>query len=222
MTRETITILIPLYNGIEYLDQCIRSIQSQSYPFWKVLIGVNGHPVNSQVYQKAKQFTSDKIVVKEYSTKGKPDTMNEMIKDVDTELICILDVDDWWHPSKLKEQMKIWSSGLWDVVGTQCHYVVREKTKGSPNLPIGYLKDFRKCNPIINSSVLMKKNDGHWTNEFFGLDDYELWLRLYHTHHKKFFNLPEKLTYHRIRNDSAYNTKNHSEVPHLLERYYSQ
>ena len=158
-------------------------------------------------------------MVKEYSTKGKPDTMNAMLKDTRTDLICILDVDDWWDPTKLKEQMKIWSSGLWDIVGTQTYYVVRNKTKGSPNLPIGYVKDFHSCNPIINSSALMKKKDAHWTNEYFGLDDYELWLRLFHQG-KKFFNLPYKLTYHRIRSDSAYNTKNHSEVPRLLSRYY--
>ncbi len=218
---ETITILIPLYNGVEYLEQCIQSIQNQSYPFWKVLIGVNGHEPNSQVYQTAKHFESDKIVVKEYATKGKPDTMNEMLKDTKTDLICILDVDDWWNPTKLKEQVKIWNSGLWDIVGTGCYYVIRDKTKESPNLPIGYVKDFHSCNPIINSSALMKKKDAYWTNEYFGLDDYELWLRLFHQG-KKFFNIPYKLTYHRIRLDSAYNTKNHNEVPRLLARYYKE
>lgn len=217
---KIITVLIPLYNGIEYLDQCIRSIQSQSYPFWKILVGINGHPSNSDVYQKALQYQNAKISVKEYSTKGKPDTMNEMLNDVNSELICILDVDDWWTPNKLKEQMKIWNTGLWDVIGTQCHYVINEKTRGSPNLPFGYVKDFRTCNPLINSSALMKKSDAHWTNDFFGLDDYELWLRLFHKG-KKFFNLSEKLTYHRIRNDSAYNTKNHHLVENLKKRYYS-
>lgn len=217
---KTITVLIPLYNGVEYLDQCVKSVQSQSYVFWKILIGVNGHEPNSDVYQRAKKYENDRIIVKEYSTKGKPDTMNEMLKDTTTELICILDVDDWWAPNKLKEQMKIWNSGLWDVIGTGCHYVINEQTKGSPRLPIGYIKDFQKCNPIINSSALMKKKDAYWTNEFFGLDDYELWLRLYHTHNKNFFNLPYKLTFHRIRNDSAYNTTNHHFVEDLKKRYY--
>jgi len=219
MTNQTITILIPLYNGEEYLEECLSSITSQSYVFWKVLIGVNGHQPNSIVYQKAKEYENEKIMIKEYLTTGKPDTMNEMLKDVTTDLICILDVDDWWAPTKLYEQMKIWQTGLWDVVGTQCYYVIREKINGSPNLPIGYIKDFKKCNPIINSSALMKKQDGLWTNEFFGLDDYELWLRMFHGG-KTFFNLPNKLVYHRIRSNSAYNTTNHQNVGELLSRYY--
>lgn len=220
ISNQTITILIPLYNGVEYLDQCIRSINSQSYVFWKVIIGINGHPQNSPVYQKAKLYINDKIKVVEYSTKGKPDTMNEMLKDpFTTDLICILDVDDWWAPHKLKEQMKIWNSGLWDIVGTLCYYVINNNLSGSPNLPIGYIKDFQTCNPIINSSVLMKKKDAIWTNEFFGLDDYELWLRLFHQG-KKFFNLPKKLTFHRIQHNSSYNSKNHHHVPLLLSRYY--
>ena len=35
------------------------------------------------------------------------------------------------------------------------------------------------------------------------------------------FNLPQKLTYHRIRSDSAYNTTNRNFVPLLLSRYYA-
>jgi len=38
-----ITILIPLYNGIEYLPEAIQSILSQTYTSWKLLIGINGH-----------------------------------------------------------------------------------------------------------------------------------------------------------------------------------
>lgn len=218
----TITILIPLYNGVEYLEQCIKSIESQSYVFWKILIGINGYELNSVVYQKAQKITNhnEKIKVVEYLTKGKPDTLNEMTKDsFTTELICILDVDDWWAPNKLKEQIKVWNTGLWDVVGTLCYYVIQNRISGSPNIPIGYIKDFQTCNPIINSSILMKKKDAHWTNEFFGLDDYELWLRLFHQG-KKFCNVPQKLTFHRIHTKSAYNSKNHLNVPHLLSKFY--
>ncbi len=221
MQTPTVTILIPLYNGIEFLDECIKSIENQSYIFWNVLIGINGHELDSVVYQKAKQYASEKIVVKEYPTKGKPDTMNAMVKEAfTTNLICILDVDDWWAPNKLEEQIKFWNTGLWDVIGTQCYYVVGNKISSGPNLPIGYIKNFQKCNPLINSSCLMKKKDAYWTNEFFGLDDYELWLRLYHNG-KKFFNLTQKLTYHRIHANSSYNTTNHNFVPLLLSRYYS-
>ncbi len=215
----TVTIMIPLYNGIEYLNQCISSIENQSYVFWKVLIGINGHPLNSDIYKQAKLFESDKITVKEYITKGKPDTMNAMLNDVSTDLICILDVDDWWSPIKLYEQMKIWKTGLWDIVGTQCSYIIREKISGSPNIPTGYIKDFEKTNPIINSSVLMRKKDAKWTNNYYGLDDYELWLKLFHSG-RTFFNIPAKLVFHRIRIDSAYNTRNHQFVQELKNQFY--
>ncbi len=225
MTKTPIiTILIPLYNGVEFLENCLKSIESQSYVFWKILIGINGYEQNSVVYQIVSKLTNhnQKIKVVEYSTKGKPDTLNEMIKDTfTTDLICILDVDDWWASNKLAEQMKVWNTGLWDVVGTLCYYV-NEKTKiGSPNIPIGYIRDFYTCNPMINSSILMKKEDAFWTNEFFGLDDYELWLRLFHQG-KKFCNIPYKLTYHRIHKNSAYNSKNHINVPLLLAKYQNK
>lgn len=216
--NKTVTILIPLYNGIEYLDQCIASIQNQTYIFWKILIGVNGHGYHSAVYQEANKYTSPNITVKEYLTIGKPDTMNAMIEDVDTELICILDVDDWWTPEKLQKQMIIWDTGVWDVIGTQCIYVINEKLSESPTLPMGYVSDFKTCNPMINSSILMKRDDALWNNHFKGLDDYDLWLRLVQLG-KKFFNLPHKCVYHRIRPNSAYNPTNNSGVKNLLQYY---
>ena len=46
-----ISILIPIYNGIEYIDESVSSVLKQTYNEWELLIGINGHPPNSDVYQ---------------------------------------------------------------------------------------------------------------------------------------------------------------------------
>ena len=48
-----ISILIPIYNGIEYINESVSSVLSQTYDKWELLIGINGHPPNSYVYQTA-------------------------------------------------------------------------------------------------------------------------------------------------------------------------
>jgi glycosyltransferase involved in cell wall biosynthesis len=41
--RPYISILIPLYNGIEFLKECIDSVIAQTYGDWEAIIVINGH-----------------------------------------------------------------------------------------------------------------------------------------------------------------------------------
>ena len=60
-----ISILIPIYNGIEFIEESVSSILSQTFTEWELLIGVNGHPEDSPVFKKAKEYeaTNNKIRV---------------------------------------------------------------------------------------------------------------------------------------------------------------
>ena len=120
-----ISILIPLFNGIEFLETSINSIKNQTYTKWEVIIGINGHNIDSEVYLKAKEYENEKIYVKWYSTKNKVDTLNEMIKDCNYNVVCLLDVDDYWLDNKLEKQIKIWETGKYDVIGSKCQYFGR-------------------------------------------------------------------------------------------------
>ena len=51
-----ISILIPIYNGIEFIDESVMSVINQTYTKWELLIGVNGHPESSSVFLAAKKY----------------------------------------------------------------------------------------------------------------------------------------------------------------------
>ena len=55
------SIIIPLYNGIEYLETCIDSVINQTVQDWEVLIGVNGFKKNSDVEIKARNISKKEI-----------------------------------------------------------------------------------------------------------------------------------------------------------------
>ena len=38
-----VTILTPVFNGIEYLEECYKSILNQTNKEWLWIIGINGH-----------------------------------------------------------------------------------------------------------------------------------------------------------------------------------
>jgi glycosyltransferase involved in cell wall biosynthesis len=209
-----ISILMPIYNGIEFIHESISSIQNQTYPTWELIVAINGHPLNSSVYQIAKQYESDKIKVVQFSEKGKSNTLNEMIKYCQYDYVALLDVDDIWHPYKLAYQMPFIQD--YDVVGTQCVYF--GDLTNSPSIPFYDISNFNmKYNPMINSSVIIKKELCHWNSDEDGIEDYGLWIRL-RKQNKRFYNCPDILVKHRIHRTSAFNSQ-HQDVEQLKLRY---
>ena len=200
-----ISILIPIYNGIDFIDESVMSVINQTYTDWELLIGVNGHPESSSVFLTAKKYEdkSHKIRVFDFfHIKGKSNTLNEMIKHCNYNYVAILDVDDIWLPEKLAIQSNFLN--IYDVIGTKCVYF------GDKNfvldIPVNDITnfDFTKTYPIINSSSVIRIELCFWVEN--GIEDYELWLRL-RKMGKKFYNCDEVLVKHRIHNISAFNSK---------------
>lgn len=221
-----ISILIPIYNGIEFIEESVSSVLNQTYDKWELLIGINGHPENSDVYKIAKeyQYKSEKTgqplgkirVFDFYTIKGKSTTLNEMIKYCNYNYVAILDVDDIWHPQKLEIQSQALND--FDVIGTQCVYFGERLNGITPNIPFGDISniDFSIVNPIINSSSLIRKEFCYWNSIWDGVEDYDVWLRL-RRQNKRFYNFNEILVKHRIHNSSAFNAKgNDNKVDNLL------
>lgn len=217
-----ISILMPIYNGIEFINESVTSILEQTYDKWELLIGINGHPENSEIYKIAKAFEekSDKVRVLDlYNIKGKSNTLNELIKHCKYDYIALLDVDDIWHNKKLEIQ-SYWLNA-YDVIGSNCVYF-GDKQGIVPPIPQYDFSNFNfaNVNPIINSSVVVRKNLCWWDSKFDGLEDYDLWIRI-RKQNKRFYNCPQILVKHRIHNTSAFNSgnKNNNKVPDLLSLY---
>jgi glycosyltransferase involved in cell wall biosynthesis len=215
-----ISILMPIYNGIEFIGESVPTILYQTYKEWELIIGINGHPKDSDVYKEAKKWEEkdERIKVYDfYEIKGKAEALNEMIKYCKYDWVSLLDVDDKWLPKKLERQERFMYYS--DVIGTQCKYF--GDLNISPNIPIGDLTsvNFLNVNPIINSSCLLKKELCKWDGKWNGVEDYDLWLKLWRDG-KQFYNVNEIQVLHRIHNDSAFNAKgNNLKVNDLVKKY---
>ena len=214
---------MPIYNGIEFIEESVSSILEQTYDQWELIIGINRHPINSEVYKVAKEYEkrSNKIRVFDFpNIKGKANTLNEMKLSCNYEYIALLDVDDIWHPEKLQIQSQM--LGQYDVIGTRCIWF-GDRPGIVPCIPVGDISDFdfTLVNPIINSSALIRKNLCYWNPAWDGIEDYDFWLRL-RKQGNKFYNYNEILVKHRIHQASAFNAKgNHNRVEDLLKIYVS-
>lgn len=211
---------MPIYNGIEFIEESVNSVINQTYTEWELIISINGHDKNSDVYNIAKKYESDKIKIFNLNTIGKSNTLNESLLYCKYDKICLLDVDDIWHKEKLEKQLQFINN--YDVVGTYCQYF--GERSGYPQLIVGNIDlfFFKLFNPIINSSSCFNKKDAHWNNEFDSIEDYEMWLRLM-TERKSFYNINETLVYHRIHKLSSFNgtSKQEDLLPKLLKKYFN-
>ena len=200
---------MPIYNGVEYIDESVSSILAQTYTDWELIIGVNGHDPMSIVYLIAKKYEKrgNIRVLDLHNVRGKSNALNEMMKYCKYDYVALLDVDDIWEPSKLQAQSEYMNR--YDVIGTNCVYFGNRNLV--PKLPLGDLKsfDFFEYNPVINSSVIIRK-ELCWWDPRFEVEDYELWLRLW-SQGKRFMNVNAILVKHRIHSASAFNSKGHAE-----------
>src|ERR1700722_542171 len=121
-----ISILVPLFNGIEFIDSCIQSVINQTYPDWELLIGINHHHEETAAYIRSeiKKFNDPRIKVFEWYEKGKSKTLNKLVQIAKSEWICLLDIDDLWMPTKLEKQISIAcnSCNAYQIIGTDAEY----------------------------------------------------------------------------------------------------
>ena len=212
-----ISILIPIYNGIEFIEESVSSVLRQNYDNWELLIGVNGHPQNSDTYLIAKKYEKKNAKIRVFDfhqIKGKSNTLNEMIKYCKYDYVALLDVDDIWHDEKLTVQAQLLNH--FDVIGSKCVWF-GNRAGVIPYIPVEDISNFNfaSVNPIINSSSIIRKELCHWNEN--GIEDYDLWLRL-RKQNKRFYNCKAVLVRHRIHNTSAFNSKGNDDlVPNLLK-----
>jgi len=200
-----ITILIPIYHGVEDYETCISSVISQSYRGYQIVVGVNGHVPGSEMYEQVVEIServcndvTDIQILDLEHIKGKTPALNQMMLHAKHNWIAVLHVTDYWLPEKLSCQLPYMHTH--DVIGTKCRYF--GDISHVSNIPVGDISDFNfyRFNPIISSSYLIKKEDAYWEEYIRG--EYYLMLSLKEAN-KKFFNLDKCLVMRKINKNTC-------------------
>lgn len=216
----TVSIVTPVYNGIEFLEECVNSVLAQTFTDWEMLIGINGHGADggdaARIAQELVARDSRlKLFIQPPPLRGKVESLNHLVEQACADWICILDCDDKWAPTKLEEQIGVvhGEAADADVIGTYCRYF--GERDGMPNIPAGYINPavLEEYNPIINSSAMVRKPHCTWVyNDInYGVEDFHLWMQIC-LKNKRLYNIPKILTYHRIHSTSAFNSKHYSDA----------
>jgi len=104
---ELVSIITPMYNSENFVEEAILSVIKQSYTNWEMLIIDDGSDDSSiEIVEKYLGRYNRIKLIKNTFNKGASLTRNIGIEKSSGRYIAFLDSDDVWLPMKLEEQIK--------------------------------------------------------------------------------------------------------------------
>lgn len=202
MTR--LTVFTPFYKNIEYFDETIASVLSQSFGDFEYLMINDGPKENADAIitryndPRIRIITTDKPL-------GLSGSRNAGLQEARGELIAFIDSDDFCEPDRFAKQIAFLDAHPDHIlVGGALRYIdERSRTIGGRTY-VEHDEQIKRsilvANCIAQPSVMARRKAlieaGGYTHDFPAAEDYDLWLRAAHL--GKFHNLQEPLTAYRI------------------------
>jgi len=163
------SVVIPLYNKENYIADTLKSVLSQCYEHFEIVLINDGSTDNSlSIAESVLQDFDAKTVVSQ-TNQGLSATRNRGIELSKGDIIAFLDADDIWHTDYLETVVNLSKRfPSIDVYGTYYSEYYSEKTRLEPKLTLDttlkskhfIIDDFFSANlgqPIINPSTLACK-----------------------------------------------------------------
>ena len=185
------SIIIPLYNKEEHIAIAVKSVLSQSYQEFELIIINDGSTDGSVVIVKS--IIDDRVTLLEQTNQGVSIARNRGIEFSKYEFICFLDADDWWEFNFLANMFDLIKSVPNAGIYASNYFIVKnnQKKKATIGLEsnftkgvINYLQVYVKslCMPLTSISVVIPKkilkDVGLFSPKLKLGEDFDLWLRI--------------------------------------------
>lgn len=112
-----ISVIVPVYNGQDYLENCVRSIENQTYANLEVVIVNDGSQDGTADVCDALQSVYDNVRVINTDDLGVSAARNAGLDEARGELVTFVDADDRLHPDMLRKLSDCMDRTESDIVG---------------------------------------------------------------------------------------------------------
>jgi len=184
-----VSIVIPVYNGSEYLEKTVNSILSQDYTSFELLLVNDGSTDNSKEIIADLINKDSRIKAFHKENGGVAAARNYGIDKAEGDLIAFCDQDDLWLPTKLSQQIPLFEN---EKVGLVYCGAIAEYTNLNKEIKLNVDNECRgnafdnliQVNTITSCTVVARKNLLQQTSAFddnrelMGVDDWLAWLKL--------------------------------------------
>lgn len=191
MKKELVSIITPMYKGAAFVGKTIRSVLSQTYPYWEMIIVDDCSPDNGAGIAEVKKYTFDPRVklIESKENRGASGARNVALKKAQGRYIAFLDSDDIWHSDFLQHQLEFMKEQNAALVFSS-YRRIDEHTEEELLRPFvvpkkaTYRSLLKSC-PIFPSTAVYdtEKTPKIFFNECLGSmrDDYVYWLAMLKT-----------------------------------------
>ena len=180
-----VTVLMPVYNGVQHLREAIESILGQTFRDYEFLIINDGSTDASESIIRSYDDPRIRLVNNETNLKLIA-TLNKGLGLARGEYVARMDCDDISLPERLQKQLSFLdSNSSVAIVGSWCRTIGGEKTK---LLRYPQNRDKLKCSllfgsPLAHPTVIFRRElfqrHAFWYDPaFLHAEDYELWVRV--------------------------------------------
>ncbi|TGL61147.1 glycosyltransferase family 2 protein [Leptospira jelokensis] len=106
MVQPKVSVIMPAYNAVAYLEESVKSLRDQSFQDWELLLVDDCSKDDTAKLAKkiAKEDTRIQFIQKEKNS-GSADTRNKGIELAKGEFISFLDADDLWENDFLEKMI---------------------------------------------------------------------------------------------------------------------
>ncbi len=205
MSTSTLSVILPVFNAEQYVDDAILSILQQDHNDFEFIIANDGSTDDS--LRKIKAHTDKRIrVIHNEMNSGLIDTLNMMIPECRGEFIARMDADDICDPNRLSTQLEYMKRNrATGVVSAFMRDLQSNKVAGAHRfLESNQVKAALPfTNPIVHPAVMFRKSvlGGalKYDKTFLHAEDYGLWITLLPV--TEFGVIPLPLIKHRAHRD---------------------
>ena len=185
-----VSILMSVYNCADTVEKSINSIISQTFTDWEFIICDDGSSDNT--YDLLKHYAQREpriILIKNEKNKWLSYSLNHFLKKANGIYCARMDGDDLCDSTRLEKQAEFLDKNLeYGFVSTR---MTRFDEKGIYQIPEPIksysptIKEFVKGSPFCHAPVMIRKSVYDAVNGYrdipqtLGVEDYDLWFRIY-------------------------------------------
>ena len=210
MNEELVSVIMPVFNDEQYLEEAIQSMKKQTYTNWE-LICINDASEDNSLNILAKN-KSDKIkIISMQKNSGSALARNEGIKIAKGRFIAYLDADDNYNENKLKKQVEFMQKNNYAITYTDYAFVYKNGKIKNVKVPkeLTYTK-YLKNTMITSVGVMIDTNKINKQNLYMEnrklAEDTKTWVKIL-KHGVTAYGLNEVLGYYRQGKNSKSNNK---------------
>ncbi len=131
-----VSVVIPAYNRAHTIADTIRSVQTQTYPFWEIIVADDGSTDDTCNVVNAIVQTDPRVhLIKQQKNQGAQCARNAAIKASRGEWIAFLDSDDQLLPDSIENRLSVAERDQVSVVHSPAYIVFPEKPQEFYHVP---------------------------------------------------------------------------------------